>query len=155
MGKTEKGEIPLLEKNDVVSEKKSDEKNLEGNINQGVAIFVIHEHDATRLHWDLRLQIGGVLRSWAVPKEPPVDIGVKRLAIQVEDHPLEYGNFEGVIPEGTYGAGTVKIFDKGEFKLIEENEKGLTFELKGKKMIGKYSLIKFKGDKQWLFFKRR
>lgn len=155
MGKIEKGEIPLLEKNDVVSEKKSDEKNLEDNISQGVTIFVIHEHDATRLHWDLRLQIGGVLRSWAVPKEPPVDIGVKRLAIQVEDHPLEYGNFEGVIPEGTYGAGTVKIFDKGEFKLIEENEKGLTFELKGKKMIGKYSLIKFKGDKQWLFFKRR
>lgn len=155
MDGVEKRDIPLLDKNDMMSEKNSDEKNLVDNIGQEAAIFVIHEHDATRLHWDLRLQIGGVLRSWAVPKEPPVDTGVKRLAIQVEDHPLEYGDFEGVIPEGTYGAGTVKIFDKGEFKLVEENEKGLTFELRGKKMVGKYSLIRFKGDKQWLFFKRK
>lgn len=118
-------------------------------------IFVIHEHDATRLHWDLRLEIGGVLRSWVVPKESPVEEGIKRLAIQVEDHPIDYVSFEGTMREGNYGAGTVKLWDKGEFKLIEDKGNSLTFELKGDKMVGRYSLIKFKGEKQWLFFKRK
>ncbi len=123
----------------------------------GGRIFVVHEHDASRLHYDLRLEIGGVLRSWAVPKEPPEKEGVKRLAIQTEDHPLEYADFEGTIPEGMYGAGTVRIWDRGEFRLEEELSDRLLFELKGKRLIGKYALIKtkFKGKDSWLFFKRK
>lgn len=117
------------------------------------AIFVIHEHHASHLHWDLRLEMDGVLKSWAVPKEPPLVEGIKRLAIQVEDHPLEYASFEGTIPEGSYGAGKVTIFDKGEFFLKEKTDKKIEFELKGKKLNGKYVLIKFKEEKQWLFFK--
>lgn len=132
-------------------EPKGGAKQSEGNI------FVVHEHDATRLHYDLRLSMGGVLRSWAVPKEPPGKEGVKRLAIQTEDHPLEYADFEGTIPEGMYGAGTVKIWDKGEFILEKEKEDEVLFELKGKKLIGKYALIKtrFRGKDSWLFFKRK
>ena len=118
---------------------------------------MVHEHDATRLHYDLRLEMGSVLRSWAVPKEPPEKEGVKRLAIQTEDHPIEYADFEGTIPEGMYGAGTVKIWDKGVFDLEKEKEDEVLFELKGKKLIGKYALIKtrFKGKDSWLFFKRK
>ncbi len=120
-------------------------------------IFVVHEHHAAHLHYDLRLEIGGVLRSWAVPKEPPVEEGVRRLAIQTEDHPVEYAGFEGTIPEGMYGAGTVKIWDKGEFVLEEEKDKELLFELRGKKLTGRYALIKtrFRGKDSWLFFKRK
>ncbi len=120
-------------------------------------IFVIHEHDARHLHYDLRLEMGGVLRSWAVPKEPPDKEGVKRLAIQTEDHPLEYADFEGVIPEGMYGAGKVRIWDKGEFILENEKDDELLFELKGSKLTGRYALIKtrFKGKDSWLFFKRK
>ncbi len=119
--------------------------------------FVVHEHDASHLHYDLRLEIGGVLRSWAVPKEPPDKEGVKRLAIQTEDHPVEYANFEGIIPEGMYGAGSVRIWDKGEFSLEEEKDERLLFELKGRKLTGKYALIKtkFRGKESWLFFKRK
>lgn len=120
-------------------------------------IFVVHEHDATRLHYDLRLSMGGVLRSWAVPKEPPEKEGVKRLAIQTEDHPLEYADFEGTIPEGMYGAGTVRIWDKGVFNLEKEKDDEILFELLGKKLTGKYALIKtrFRGKDAWLFFKRK
>lgn len=123
----------------------------------GGRIFVVHKHDASHLHYDLRLEIGGVLRSWAVPKEPPEKEGVKRLAIQTEDHPLEYADFEGIIPEGMYGAGTVRIWDRGEFSLEEETGDRLLFELKGRRLIGKYALIKtkFKGKDSWLFFKRK
>lgn len=119
-------------------------------------IFVIHEHDASHLHWDLRLEIGEVLKSWAVPKDPKdINEGLRRLAIQVEDHPITYATFEGVIPEGMYGAGTVKIWDDGEFILETEKEDKLTFQLKGKIMNGKYVLIKTKyRDNSWLFFKR-
>ncbi|MCX9010455.1 MAG: 3'-phosphoesterase [Candidatus Methanoperedens sp.] len=119
-------------------------------------IFVVHEHDASHLHYDLRLEMGGVLRSWAVPKEPPEKEGVKRLAIQTEDHPLEYADFEGTIPEGMYGAGAVRIWDRGEFRLEEEKGDRLLFELKGKKLRGNYALIKtkFKGKDSWLLFKR-
>lgn len=120
-------------------------------------IFVVHEHDASRLHYDLRLEMGSVLRSWAVPKEPPAKEGIKRLAIQTEDHPLEYADFEGTIPEGMYGAGTVRIWDKGVFNLEKEKDDEILFELAGKKLIGKYALIKtrFRGKDSWLFFKRK
>lgn len=120
-------------------------------------LFVVHEHDASRLHYDLRLSMGGVLRSWAVPKEPPAKEGIKRLAVRTEDHPLEYVDFEGSIPEGMYGAGTVRIWDKGEFILEEEKEGRLLFELKGRKLSGRYALIrtKFKGKESWLFFMRK
>jgi DNA ligase D-like protein (predicted 3'-phosphoesterase) len=120
-------------------------------------IFVVHEHYATHLHYDLRLAMGGVLRSWAVTKEPPEKEGVKRLAIQTEDHPLEYADFEGIIPEGMYGAGTVRIWDKGEFSLEKYEDDEVLFELKGRKLTGKYALIKtkFRGKDSWLFFKRK
>ena len=120
-------------------------------------IFVIHKHHASHLHWDLRLEINGVLKSWAVPKEPPTTKGIKRLAIAVEDHPLAYADFEGTIPEWNYGAGTVKIWDKGDFALIKKNSKEVEFKLQGKKMKGTFVLIKTKygakPGKSWLFFK--
>ena len=118
-------------------------------------IFVVQEHHAKRLHWDFRLEMEGVLRSWAVPKGVPEEFGVRRLAIQTEDHPIEYADFEGSIPEGMYGAGTVKIWDKGEFNLEEETDKKITFHLKGKRLTGKYALIKImlRGKESWLLFK--
>ena len=117
--------------------------------------FVIHEHHARRLHYDLRLEKDGVLKSWAVPKGPPQISGDKRLAVQVEDHPLEYGKFEGTIPEGQYGAGTVKIWDKGQYEPIFWGENKIELLMKGDKLEGKYVLVKFKkaGEKNWLFFK--
>jgi DNA ligase D-like protein (predicted 3'-phosphoesterase) len=118
-------------------------------------IFVVHEHHATHLHWDLRLEMDGVLKSWAVPKEPTTDSTVKRLAVMVEDHSLEYANFEGVIPEGQYGAGTVKIWDKGTFELMEKTDKGFVIKINGLKLKGIYVLFKFKPPKNWLFFKKK
>jgi bifunctional non-homologous end joining protein LigD len=117
--------------------------------------YVIHEHHASRLHWDLRLEDKGVLRSWAVPKEPSNDPSVKRLAVQVEDHPLDYGDFEGTIPEGQYGAGEVKIWDKGTFDAIVFNDDKVELAIHGKKLKGHFHLIRFKkaGPKSWLFFK--
>lgn len=119
-------------------------------------IFVIHKHHASHLHYDLRLEIDGVLKSWAVPKEPSKIKGIKRLAIQVEDHPFEYANFEGEIPEGNYGAGKVEIWDNGTYKLLKKSEKEIEFELKGKKLNGKFVLVKTnygKNKNSWLFFK--
>jgi len=118
-------------------------------------IFVVHEHHATHLHWDLRLEMDGVLKSWAVPKSPPAEKGTKRLAIQVEDHPLEYATFQGVIPEGNYGAGEVKIWDNGNYELLKEYPNKIIFELYGKKLKGKYCLVKttFRNRKSWLWFK--
>ena len=120
-----------------------------------MAIFVIHEHHASRLHWDLRLEMGGVLKSWAVPKEPSADPSVKRLAVAVEDHGLSYATFEGEIPEGSYGAGQVEIWDSGEFRLLEQGEGKLVFELDGKRLGGAYCLIRLKGGKNWLFFRKK
>jgi len=120
-------------------------------------IFVIHKHQASHLHWDLRLEINGVLKSWAVPKEPPKTKGIKRLAMRVEDHPLEYAKFHGTIPEGNYGAGKVEIWDKGTYELIEKNSKKIEFTLRGKKLKGNYVLVKTKygnkPEKSWLWFK--
>ena len=120
-------------------------------------IFVIHKHFASHLHWDLRLEMNGVLKSWAVPKEPPAKKGIKRLAIQVEDHSLNYADFEGKIPEGNYGAGKVEIWDNGTYELISKDEKKIEFDLHGKKLKGKYVLVKTNFGKQkgksWLFFK--
>jgi DNA ligase D-like protein (predicted 3'-phosphoesterase) len=97
----------------------------------------------------------GVLKSWAIPKEPSTDPSVKRLAIQVEDHPYDYKDFEGTIPEGQYGAGTVKIWDKGTYEIIEKNEKGLVIKINGTKLKGTFVLFKFKPPKNWLFFKKK
>ena len=120
-------------------------------------IFVVHKHQARNLHWDLRLEMNGVLKSWAVPKEPPRTKGVKRLALKVEDHPIEYAKFKGKIPEGHYGAGKIEIWDKGTCELIEKNSKKIEFKLNGKKLKGNYVLIKThygnKPEKSWLFFK--
>ncbi len=118
-------------------------------------IYVIQKHDASHLHFDLRLEMNGVLKSWAIPKEPQISLGVKRLAVQVEDHPIEYASFEGTIPEGEYGAGTVKIWDKGTYKLIDRKEDKLIVEIEGAKLSGAYVLVRFKDEKNWLFFKKK
>ena len=117
-------------------------------------IFVIQKHYATHLHWDFRLEMDGVLKSWAVPKEPPTEAGIKRLAVQVEDHDLDYADFEGEIPEGEYGAGKVGIWDKGTYELIDRKPKKIVFELHGEKLNGKYTLVQFgKEENNWLLFK--
>jgi len=118
-------------------------------------IYVIQKHDATHLHYDFRLEIDGVLKSWAIPKEPPTESGIKRLAVQVEDHPIEYATFEGTIPEGQYGAGTVEIWDKGEYVMKDRKEDKLIFEIRGNKLKGLYCLVRFKGKENWLFFKKK
>jgi DNA ligase D-like protein (predicted 3'-phosphoesterase) len=118
-------------------------------------IFVIQEHHARRLHYDLRLENGGVLKSWAVPKGMPESARQRRLAVETEDHPIEYANFEGSIPEGQYGAGTVKIWDKGHYetKVWEDNK--IEFTLNGQRLKGRYILVRLKkaGDKDWLLLK--
>ena len=124
-------------------------------------LLIVHMHDATRLHWDLRLEMDGVLKSWAVPKGPSANPADKRLAVKVEDHPLEYGDFEGIIPEGNYGAGTVIVWDRGVWVPLEDVREGfekgkLLFELKGYKLRGRWTLIKLKKtEKEWLLIKER
>ncbi|HEU5261346.1 MAG TPA: DNA ligase D [Gemmatimonadales bacterium] len=124
-------------------------------------LFVVHMHAARRLHWDLRLEMDGVLKSWAVPKGPSPNPADKRLAVHVEDHPLEYGDFEGIIPEGNYGAGAVIVWDRGVWIPLEDPYEGLRkgkllFELRGYKLRGKWTLVKLKkGEKEWLFIKER
>jgi len=116
--------------------------------------FVVHRHDASRLHWDLRLEREGVLKSWAVPKEPPVAPGVKRLAVEVEDHDLDHIDFEGEIPEGEYGAGTVEIWDDGMYDLLSEHGRRLKLALRGRRLRGEYVLVPLEG-KNWLFFRTK
>ncbi len=119
--------------------------------------FVVHEHWASRHHFDFRLEMDGVLKSWAVPKGPPETKGIKRLAIAVEDHDLEYGTFEGDIPEGEYGAGKVSIWDSGNYDLKIREPRKITFELHGKRLQGEFELILMKEDhgrQLWLLFKR-
>ena len=114
--------------------------------------FVVQEHHARRLHWDFRLELDGVLKSWAVPKGIPIEVGIKRLAVEVEDHPLSYFNFEGTIPEGKYGAGTVKLWDRGRYVLEVREPRKFHILLKGRKLKGDYRLINFR-DKNWLIYK--
>lgn len=118
-------------------------------------IYVIQKHVATHLHYDLRLEKDGVLKSWAIPKEPPIESGVRRLAVQVEDHPVAYATFEGTIQEGEYGAGTVEIWDKGTYKMLDRKEDKFILEINGEKLRGSYVLMRFKDKKNWLFFKKR
>jgi bifunctional non-homologous end joining protein LigD len=113
--------------------------------------FVVQKHAARRLHYDLRLEMGGVLKSWAVPKGPSMNPKEKRLAVQVEDHPLDYKDFEGIIPEG-YGAGAVIIWDRGTYTLDEKKKKSFHITLKGKKLKGGFALVNFK-EKDWLLIK--
>lgn len=133
-------------------------------------VFVVHKHAARALHYDLRLELGGVLKSWAVPKGPSQDPSIKRLAVMVEDHPLDYKDFEGVIPEGNYGAGSVIIWDRGFYhhpfahdeneneKLLQDGlRKGdLKFVLDGEKLHGEFALVKMGRDgKSWLLLKKK
>ena len=127
----------------------------------GGRLFVVHQHAARRLHFDLRLEMEGVLRSWAVPKGPSYDTAEKRLAVHVEDHPLEYGDFEGLIPKGNYGAGAVIVWDRGEWIPVGDPLEGLAegkllFELRGYKLRGLWTLVKLKkSEKDWLLIKER
>ncbi len=142
-------------------------------------VFVIQKHQATALHYDFRLEVDGVMSSWAIPKGPTLDPSVKRLALQTEDHPIDYRHFEGVIPQGQYGAGTVMLWDEGTYlpeievkgkrMAIKDKEKGskvmeeglakgeLKFFLKGERLRGSFALIKTKGfggrDNAWLIIK--
>jgi bifunctional non-homologous end joining protein LigD len=128
-------------------------------------MFVVQEHHATRLHCDSRLEIGGVLKSWAIPKGPSMNPADKRLAVMVDDHPLEYGTFEGIIPEGRYGAGPVVVWDQGTFTLLEGTAASaglksgsLKFELSGRQLKGVFALIQMRGPRtsgnEWLLIKK-
>jgi bifunctional non-homologous end joining protein LigD len=135
--------------------------------------FVVQKHDASRLHYDFRLEMEGVLKSWAVPKGPSLNPDDKRLAMMVEDHPYDYRSFEGIIPEGNYGAGTVIVWDEGTYEPAESvegsfkqqekallkqlHEGNLKFKLKGKKLKGEYALAHIKGREEnaWLLIKKK
>ena len=125
------------------------------------SLFVVQKHHATHLHYDFRIELEGVLKSWAVPKGPPKKMAEKRLAIETEDHPMEYAYFKGVIPEGEYGAGLVEIWDRGTFINLKDiplkkcyNNGRIELDLKGKKLKGPFALIHFK-EKQWLLIKMK
>jgi bifunctional non-homologous end joining protein LigD len=132
--------------------------------------FVVQRHDASRLHYDFRLELGGVLKSWAVPKGPSLNPSYKRLAVMVEDHPVSYIHFEGIIPEGNYGAGTVEVWDKGAFIPVDKDLEPITERqalsalkngelkifLKGEKIAGGFVLVRMKqDDKNWLLIKHQ
>lgn len=146
---------------------KSGEPSGKSSGGAGKNSFVIQKHDASHLHYDFRLAVDDALKSWAVPRGPSMDPSEKRLAVEVEDHPLDYADFEGVIPEGEYGAGTVMVWDRGEYRnlradkdknstMAESHEAGLIeVWLKGDKIEGGYALKRFRGGKkpQWLLIK--
>ena len=132
------------------------------------SLFVIQKHAASRLHYDFRLELDGVLKSWAVPKGPSLDTRQKRLAMHVEDHPVEYGAFEGIIPQGEYGGGTVMLWDHGSWKPLEEDAQAsyragkLKFTVEGEKLHGGWMLVRKGGhkttnetEKTWFLFKER
>lgn len=123
-------------------------------------LYIIQKHAASHLHYDFRLELNGVLLSWAVPKGPSLDPSVKRLAVHVEDHPLEYGSFEGTIPQGEYGGGTVMLWDKGTWQSVDADAKAaykkgsMTILLNGKKLKGLWKLVRIHSDpKNWLLMK--
>lgn len=144
-----------------------------GRSADAVLHFVVQKHDATRLHYDFRLEMNGVLKSWAIPKGPSLNPEDKRLAMMVEDHPYDYRNFEGIIPPGEYGAGTVIVWDEGYYEPLEmeskskkEQEKFLLKQLEtgslkialfGKKLKGEYALVhtKGRGENSWLLIKHK
>ncbi|MCA1790279.1 MAG: hypothetical protein LC667_10605, partial [Thioalkalivibrio sp.] len=132
-----------------------------GRVVSGGSVFVVQKHAARQLHWDLRLELDGALLSWAVPKGPSPAQADKRLAVRTEDHPLEYAEFEGVIPEGEYGAGAMIVWDRGVWVPREDPHEGLEkgkllFELHGFKLQGLWTLVKTKqSDRSWLFIKER
>ena len=132
-----------------------------GEVVVGGSVFVVQKHAARALHWDLRLELDGVLLSWAVPKGPSPNQADKRLAMQTEDHPLEYAEFEGVIPEGEYGAGAMIVWDRGVWVPLEDPHEGLVkgkllFELRGHKLLGSWTLVKTKqAPNSWLLIKER
>lgn len=150
---------------DQTPEPKTSEKHTQGTLR-----FVVQRHDASKLHYDFRLEMEGVLKSWAVPKGPSMNPADKRLAVEVEDHPFSYRTFEGDIPEGNYGAGHVDIWDEGTYQhteicdrkagektLLEELEKGsIHFVLEGEKLKGAFTLLKMKGKQEdaWLLLKK-
>jgi bifunctional non-homologous end joining protein LigD len=120
--------------------------------------FVIHEHHARRLHFDLRLEMSGVLKSWAVPKGPSMDPADKRLAVAVPDHSISYGKFEGTLEEGTYGAGEVRIWDDGHYETRDDPQKQyergkIVFTFFGLKVRGEFALVKTRQDENWLLIK--
>src|SRR5688572_1291289 len=127
--------------------------------------FCVQRHDATRLHYDFRLEVGGTLKSWAVPKGPSLDPAKKPLAVMVEDHPLGYGGFEGNIPKGNYGAGSVMLWDRGTFELLgdrpakEQLERGdFKFRLHGEKLKGEFATVRMKNrgkGNEWLLLKKK
>lgn len=135
--------------------------------NAGAPVFVVQKHDARRLHYDFRIEAEGVLKSWAVPKGPSLNPRDRRLAVMTEDHPLDYAGFEGVIPEGQYGAGAVILWDRGAYRNITEKdgeimpmetclEKGhVAIWLEGEKLRGGFALIRTGGDKNWLLIKKK
>ncbi len=123
-----------------------------------MAIFVVQEHHSTHLHFDFRLEINGVLKSWAIPKGPSMNPKDKRLAIMVDDHSLEYSTYEGIIPEGNYGAGAVVIWDRGDYELLKGkiDEGRIEFYLNGKKLKGRFVLMRMTGkQKEWLLIKMK
>jgi len=149
---------------------RAEEREVEQEFARDPLRFVVQKHQASQLHYDFRLELDGVLKSWAIPKGPSLDPGDKRLAMMVDDHPLDYRNFEGVLPEG-YGAGTVMIWDEGTFVALNQTgraeseeafraglERGqFTFILAGEKLKGEFSLVRFEraGEKTWLLLKKR
>ena len=136
-----------------------------GKIKRGGDVFVIQKHAASRLHYDLRLELDGVMKSWAVTRGPSLDPGEKRLAVHVEDHPVEYNTFEGTIPQGEYGGGTVMIWDRGQWIPEGDPHKGyakghLDFALEGEKLRGRWHLVRMRGrdrdrHENWLLIKGR
>ena len=126
----------------------------------GARLFVVQQHAARRLHWDFRLELHGTLRSWAVPKGPSADPAERRLAVEVEDHPIEYADFEGNIPPGNYGAGAVIVWDRGWWRAVEDPDAGyaagkLLFELSGYKLRGEWTLVRTRSAREWLLLKHR
>src|SRR5438552_10985888 len=130
----------------------------------GGSYFCVQRHDATRLHYDFRLEIDGVLKSWAIPKGPTLDPTVKHLAAHVEDHPIEYGGFEGNIPKGNYGAGSVMVWDRGSYEVLGDLDataqlarSDFKFRLTGEKLKGEFALVKIKSSAkdEWLLLKKK